>query len=142
MADRRASVIAADPATAAWLADLDAHDSGIEKQDTFWPDRVARATVLGSSRARHVLLELVSFVSWESGKCWPCVMTIARRSALSESTVRRAIRELCDAGVIAKETRFDAVTGRQQSNRYVLHRSNRWTIQRGLVSVTRGGVSR
>ena len=68
-------------------------------------------------------------------------MTIARRAALSESTVRRAIRDLCDAGVIERETRYDSMTGRQKSNLYVLHRSNRWTIQRGAVNVTRGGLS-
>ena len=141
MSEPRASVVAADTSTAAWLADLDEHKSSIAVSDTHWPDRVARATILGSSRARHVLLELVAFVSWERGECWPCVMTIARRAALSESTVRRAIRELCDAGVIERRTRYDSVTGRQQSNIYVLHRTNRWTIQRGAVNVTSGGVS-
>ena len=141
MSEPRASVVAADTSTAAWLADLDEHKSSIGKADTHWPDRVARATILGSSRARHVLLELVAFVSWERGECWPCVMTIARRAALSESTVRRAIRDLCDAGVIERETRYDSMTGRQKSNLYVLHRSNRWTIQRGAVNVTRGGLS-
>ena len=141
MSEPRASVVAADTSTAAWLVELEEHKSSIGKVDTHWPDRVARATILGSSRARHVLLELVAFVSWERGECWPCVMTIARRSALSESTVRRAIRELCEASVIKRETRYDSVTGRQQSNRYVLHRSNRWMVQRGAVSVTRGGVS-
>ena len=41
MSEPRASVVAADTSTAAWLADLDEHKSSIGKADTHWPDRVA-----------------------------------------------------------------------------------------------------
>ena len=132
----------ADQSVASWLADYDSHKPDTTRADTFWPDRTARATVLGSSRARHVLLELVAFVNCETGVCWPCISTIARRAALSDSTVRRGIRELCEFGVIEREARYDANTGRQRSNVYTLHRRNAWMIERGGVTVTKGGVSR
>lgn len=41
-----------------------------------------------------------------SGECWPAIPTIAREIKLSESTVRRAIRELEQKGCIKTRQRY------------------------------------
>ncbi|MGO4338995.1 helix-turn-helix domain-containing protein [Labrys sp. KB_33_2] len=56
----------------------------------------------------------------ENGRCWPSLPTIAADSDLSESTVRRVLRQLCNAGALTTEKRFSA-SGRQQSNTYVIN---------------------
>ncbi len=38
--------------------------------------------------------------------CWPAIPTIARDLKLSESTVRRAIRDLAQKGLLKWENRF------------------------------------
>lgn len=48
----------------------------------------------------------------KEGECWPAVPTIAREIQLSEKTVRRAIRDLCKANVIAKEQRYRTKGGK------------------------------
>ncbi len=40
------------------------------------------------------------------GECWPAVSTIGRDLRLSESTVRRAIRDLRKAGILITEQRY------------------------------------
>ncbi len=40
------------------------------------------------------------------GICWPAIPTIARDLKLSESTTRRAIRDLKKAGLLQKESRY------------------------------------
>ena len=42
----------------------------------------------------------------ENGQCWPSVSRIAKDLHCSESTVKRAIRELEQAGFIAHESRY------------------------------------
>ena len=39
-------------------------------------------------------------------KCWPAIKTIARELCLSRSTVKRALDDLCQAGLVTKETRW------------------------------------
>lgn len=55
------------------------------------------------------------------GKCWPAVPTIARELKLSETTVRRAIRDLRKAGLIRTEQRYRD-NGGKSSLLYVLLR--------------------
>lgn len=42
----------------------------------------------------------------KKGECWPAIPTIASELKLSESTVRRALRDLRGAGLITSEQRY------------------------------------
>lgn len=42
----------------------------------------------------------------KDGECWPAIPTIAKELKLSESTVRRALRDLRKAGLLETEQRF------------------------------------
>lgn len=42
----------------------------------------------------------------KNGECWPAIPTIAKELKLSESTVRRASKELKKAGLITTEQRY------------------------------------
>ena len=52
-------------------------------------------------------------------KCWPAIKTIAKELGLSSSTVKRALDELCQAGLLTKESRWRENGGRT-SNLYRL----------------------
>lgn len=71
-------------------------------------------------RARLVLQCLV-YHSDREGSCFPALKTIASECGYSLSTVKRALRELCEAGYIVKQERFDErKNGGQTSNLYTL----------------------
>ncbi len=55
----------------------------------------------------------------KEGKCFPSVKTIARDLDVSESTVRRALRELESKGYLKKEQRYRKNNG-NTSNMYFL----------------------
>ena len=55
--------------------------------------------------------------------CWPSIATIAKKAGMSESTTRRAIKLLTDAGVITVEHRRD-----QTTNRTNLYRWHPWLM--------------
>ena len=42
----------------------------------------------------------------KQGECWPAIPTIANELKLSESTVRRALRDLRKAGLITSKQRY------------------------------------
>ena len=42
----------------------------------------------------------------KNGECWPAIPTIAKQLKLSESTVRRALKDLKKAGLITTEQRY------------------------------------
>ena len=42
----------------------------------------------------------------KNGECWPAIPTIAKELKLSESTVRRALKDLKKAGLIATEQQY------------------------------------
>lgn len=56
----------------------------------------------------------------KDGKCWPAIPTIARELKLSESTVRRAIKDLIKAGLIITEQRYRD-SGGKSSLLYILN---------------------
>ena len=58
-----------------------------------------------SHRARVVYMYLRDRADSE-GKCWPGIRRIAAELRLSRSTVKRALNELCKAGLISKEFRW------------------------------------
>jgi len=51
--------------------------------------------------------------------CWPAVNTIAKDMNLSRSTVKRALHDLTNAGLVDKEARYRE-NGSHTSNRLVL----------------------
>ena len=53
------------------------------------------------------------------GKCWPGIRTISAELGLSRSTVKRALDDLCKAGLISKEYRWRE-NGSLTSNLYKL----------------------
>ena len=42
----------------------------------------------------------------KQGTCWPGIKTISRDLGLSRSTVKRALDDLCGAGLVVKESRW------------------------------------
>ena len=48
----------------------------------------------------------------KDGECWPAIPTIARELKLSESTVRRALRDLRRGGYLATEQRYRTKGGK------------------------------
>lgn len=72
------------------------------------------------NRALQVLLYLIDRSNTEQ-TCFPAVPTISRELHLSISTVKRAMRELVEAGYVAKESRFREGNRGQTSNLYIIH---------------------
>ena len=69
-----------------------------------------------SHRAKVVLFDLKDHADGE-GKCWPGIRTIASELGLSRSTVKRALEELVERGVVEKERRWRE-NGSLSSNLY------------------------
>ena len=70
-------------------------------------------------RARTVYMYLRDRSNGE-GECWPGIKRIKDDLHLSERTVKRAVRDLVDAGYIVSLPRFRE-NGGQTSNLYRLH---------------------
>ena len=70
------------------------------------------------SRAIAVHLYLRGRANRE-GVCWPAIPTMARELKLSESTIRRALRDLVREGFLVIEER-QRENGADSSNRYCL----------------------
>lgn len=51
------------------------------------------------------------------GRCWPAIRTIALELGFSRSTVKRALDDLCRAGLLRKESRWRE-NGSLSSNLY------------------------
>ena len=64
-----------------------------------------------SHRAVAVYLYLSDRANPE-GECWPAIPTIAEELKFSESTVRRALRELRKSGFVVTEQRYRANGGK------------------------------
>ena len=58
-----------------------------------------------SHRARSVYMYLKDRADSE-GRCWPAIRTIALELGLSRSTVKRALDDLCRAGLLQKDPRW------------------------------------
>jgi hypothetical protein len=69
-------------------------------------------------KAKIVYLALLTFID-RNGECWPAHTAIAARSALSVSTVKRALEQLREQGVVTWRARWRSDTG-QTSNHYTL----------------------
>lgn len=71
------------------------------------------------SRALSVLIYLIDR-SNKDLTCFPAIPTMAEQLHISVSTVKRALKELADAGYIQKEARFRERNRGQSSNLYIL----------------------
>lgn len=71
-----------------------------------------------SLRARTVYMYLKDRADSE-GRCWPSIKTIALELGLSRSTVKRALDDLCKAGLLQKDQRWRE-NGSYTSNLYKL----------------------
>ena len=69
-----------------------------------------------SHRARAVYMYLKDRADSE-GRCWPAIKTIAVELGLSRSTVKRALDDLCHAGLLTKDPRWRE-NGSYTSNLY------------------------
>ena len=67
-------------------------------------------------RAKAVYMYLRDHADNE-GRCWPGIKTIATDLNLSSSTVRRAMNDLCKAGLVSKTYRWRE-NGSYSSNLY------------------------
>ncbi len=64
-----------------------------------------------SHRAVSVYIYLYDRAN-KDGECWPAIPTIAKELKLSQSTVRRALRDLRKAELISTEQRYRAKGGK------------------------------
>jgi len=73
------------------------------------------------TRAKFVL-QCLAMHSNKEGQCFPGIKTIAEECGYSINTVKRALKDLEEAGFIKKEARFDITkkNGAQTSNLYTL----------------------
>lgn len=69
-------------------------------------------------RARAVYMYLKDHAD-KQGTCWPGIKTISRDLGLSRSTVKRALDDLCGAGLVVKESRWRE-NGSLTSNLYLI----------------------
>ena len=69
-----------------------------------------------SHRARTVYMYLKDRAD-SDGRCWPSIKTIAVELGLSRSTVKRALDDLCRAGLLTKDPRWRE-NGSYTSNLY------------------------
>lgn len=71
-----------------------------------------------SHRARTIYMYLKDHAN-SQGECWPGIKTIASDLNLSRSTIKRALDDLCRAGLISKTPRWRE-NGSFSSNLYWL----------------------
>lgn len=68
-----------------------------------------RLNFLYKSELPHRAVSVYTYLSDRAnkqGECWPAIPTIASELKLSESTVRRALRDLRNAGLISTKQRY------------------------------------
>ena len=70
------------------------------------------------SRAIAVYLYLRGRANKE-GVCWPAIPTMARELTMSQSTIRRALRDLVQKGFLVIEER-QRESGADSSNKYII----------------------
>lgn len=74
-----------------------------------------------SHRAVSIYLYLANMAD-ENNECWPAIPTIARDLKLSQSTVRRGLQDLRDAGLVETEQRYRE-SGGNSSLQYKLRKN-------------------
>lgn len=77
----------------------------------------------GSASRKVVLITLANYAD-PQGDCWPSQATLARDTELSDRTVRTAMKELEDLGLISRKKRFDK-EGKQTTDMVTVHYQGR-----------------
>ena len=68
-----------------------------------------RLDLLYQSELTHRAVSVYSYLADRAnkdGECWPAIHTIAKELKLSQSTVRRALQDLRNAGFLETEQRY------------------------------------
>ena len=94
------------------------------KSDVYFsivPEWVIDAPI--SAQAVRIYAVLCRYADKDDGTCFPSITTLASRIKVSNSTIKRGLRELKDIGAIKSQKRFDKATGEQTSNLYTVMRS-------------------
>ena len=94
------------------------------KSDVYFsivPEWVIDAPI--SAQAVRVYAVLCRYADKDDGTCFPSIRTLAERINVSESTIKRGLKELKAIGAIKSQKRFDKATGEQTSNLYTVMRS-------------------
>ena len=94
------------------------------KSDVYFsivPEWVIDAPI--SAQAVRVYAVLCRYADKDDGTCFPSIRTLSERIHVSESTIKRALKELKAIGAIKSQKRFDKATGEQTSNLYTVMRS-------------------
>lgn len=89
-----------------------------------WNNRMRRHDFIYQMDLPHRAVSVYIYLADRTdreGKCWPAVPTIAKELKLSETTVRRAVRDLRKAGLIRTKQRYRD-NGGKSSLLYVLLR--------------------
>lgn len=94
------------------------------KSDVYFsivPEWVIDAPI--SAQAVRVYAVLCRYADKEDGTCFPSIKTLGERINVSDSTIKRALKELKEIGAIKSQKRFDKATGEQTSNLYTVMRT-------------------
>lgn len=76
---------------------------------------MSRLRVLYESDVPHRAVSVYLYLAERAnkkGECWPAIPTIAEDLKLSESTVRRAVKDLKKAGLLSTQQRFRETEGK------------------------------
>ena len=95
----------------------------------------AMAAVVGidlPAREKLVLLLIANRISPDTGSCYPSIGRLARDCGMSESSVRRAIKSLCDRGILSVDRSGDGPN---------IYSITPCQSDRGGVNLTGGGGS-
>ena len=69
---------------------------------------------------KFVLIALCDYANKQKFTAWPSHNSIAKRTGLSVSSVQRAIKSLCDLGLLSYRNRYDE-KGNKQTNLYQIN---------------------
>ena len=84
-------------------------------------DRMKTVFVSDLKPRARLVLQCLIYHADKDGMCFPALKTIAAECGYGLTTVKTALKELCEAGYIRKEARFDErKNGGQTSNLYTL----------------------
>ena len=70
--------------------------------------------------AKFVLIALCDYANKQDFTAWPSYNSLAKKTGYSVSTVQRAVKILCDRGLISYRHRYDP-KGNQRSNLYQIN---------------------
>ncbi|MCI8529508.1 MAG: winged helix-turn-helix transcriptional regulator [Lachnospiraceae bacterium] len=93
------------------------------------------------SRSLSVLLYLIDRSNKEL-TCFPAIPTMAEQLHISESTVKRSLRELAEKGYIKKESRFREKNRGQSSNLYTLILFEGQIVKDSIIMSTKDSMER